>query len=58
MQTPKLAPHEAELVEADARAAYERLRRHPVYAGLPPWPDAHESFRSVYMAAAANPYRS
>lgn len=55
MTQPKLAPHEADLVEADAAAMYEVMRvTHRPY--LLPWPRASEEFRAVFLQRAANPY--
>lgn len=63
--TPKLAPHEAELIEADAAALYdehcrilaERMRAvGRVAVPRPAWGAAPEEVRALYLARAADPY--
>jgi hypothetical protein len=51
----KLAPHDAELVEADAEAMYEAARDTcPIY--VPPWDDAEDYTRNRFRDFAASPY--
>ena len=53
-----LAPHDWELVEADAAAAYEAHRadlRLNLYR-RPAWEDAPDWLREVYLKHAGNPY--
>ena len=54
----KLAPHDWELVEADAAAVYE-AHRSDLSLKLyhrPAWPDAPDWLREVYLRHAGNPY--
>lgn len=53
---PPLAPHEAELIEADARALWDALGTE--YGGKPTWDNLGEADREAIRQAAANPYRN
>lgn len=55
----KLAPHDAELIEADARELYETWRRDSDDAAArtaPGWEKAAEPIRRLCRGLARNPY--
>jgi hypothetical protein len=52
-----LAPHDVDLIEADAADLYEAMRAAEPDGGTwPAWPDVAESARALYRFAARNPY--
>lgn len=53
-QAPRLAPHDAELVDADARAIYERVAADHQLGK--PWDTLPPEVQDVYRGHAANPY--
>ena len=57
---PRLAPHDLELVEADARYLFEQtVERDPVkgWAGAPTrWEDGSDTLRQHFRDLAADPY--
>lgn len=51
-----LAPHDAELVEADAEALYVGSAPEGITAR--PWADCPDYVRDVFRAMVANPYQT
>lgn len=51
----KLAPHDAELVEADARQLWEQMKTH--HPRRPAWDDLSDTERELCRRIAADPYR-